>query len=237
MRRSTASGSAAATAACPALLGLTVACLVVTPLAGAEVRGHRPTHLRQSIDLRLAHPREADKLEALLPDPAVTRAPRKSVTDLVLIASTLLPMQTTIAGRLAGRRDAGYGDTQAGSADNSTPSDIDGALAAPNAVPPQARLYGVRLMAVVGGRLQHHASAVCGGWRDDRSLCRLACDGGRFEIARRLTADGPTFRLHVGGQDGIDDGLLVSSCDGSGTEVRLTPRGGQTGAEIVLQSE
>lgn len=191
------------------------ACLPVMAAAGLSVAlalpgvaGKRAAYSRGFVDLRLARPEEADKLVAVLPDPAATRSPRKAVTDLVLVASTQ-------------------------GVETAEPGTVEAALAAANAEPPQQRLFGLRLLAVVGGRLQHHGTAVCGGWQSDRSRCRLACDGGQFDLARRLTADGPSFRLVVSGRE---DGLLVSPCDDSGTETRLVPKAG-TEAEIVLRAD
>lgn len=187
---------------------LILAGLGLAAASGPGVAGKRGAPLRASIDLGLTSPREADKIVAVLPDPAATRPPRKAVSDLLLVVST---------------QGSGEG------------VGIDAALAAPDANPPATRLFGVRLLAVVGGRLLHDGAGVCGGWHGDRSRCRLACDGGHFDLERRLTAEGPLFRLHVGGED-LEGGLLVSSCDGGDAEVRLVPKAGST-TEIVLKAD
>lgn len=186
-----------------ALAAFVLALAAGEPSAAAE-RRRAPT--RTTLDLRLAQPREADKLEALLPDPALTRPPRKAVTDLVLVASA-------------------------------TGGDIEAALAAPNSTPPPLRLFALRLLAVVGGRIEGRATALCGGWSDDRSQCRVSCDGGRFDLVRQLTAESPSFRLRIDG-DSTRDGILVSSCDrDDGPEVRLVPKPGQARSDIVLRAD
>lgn len=186
------------------------AILGVAATAGDGQAGQRATFKRGFVDLRLATPQEAEKIVAVLPDPAATRAPRKAVTDLLLIAGPL-------------------------GLDAPNSGDIEAALAAPNAASPPQRLFTLRLMAVVAGRLQRHGAAACGGWQNDRSRCTLSCDGSHFDLVRSLTAQGPAFRLLLGGE-GLEDGILVSPCDSSGTEVRLAPRAGQL-AEIALHAD
>lgn len=212
---------------CAALLA--AGALVAEP---ADAKGRRTAATRPSIDLRLETPREAGKLEAVLPDPAVTRPPRKPLTDLVVTASSLGAVPAT--RRLSGA-DGDDGPVEGGG--ESASGGIEAALAAANVTPPPARLFGVRLRAVVAGRIQHYATGVCAGWSDDRSQCRLACDGGRFELIRRLTVEGPTFRMSVSASgDELSAGLLVSQCDGE-SEIRLVPKPGHAHDEVVLVAE
>lgn len=117
---------------------------------------------------------------------------------------------------------------------------IDGALKIINGVPGSAWLFRARLVAVLGGRLLANATARCGGWQNDVSTCRVACDGGVFALRRmggdalagRASGDETKFAL-VFGQAAAGDmveearsGVLLSTCDAaSGPEVRLVPAG------------
>ncbi len=114
---------------------------------------------------------------------------------------------------------------------------IDGALQIINGVPGAAWLFRARLMAVLGGRLMANATARCGGWQNDVSTCRVACDGGVFALKRSngataAGADEPRFSLVLGQAAAGDlveearSGVLLSACDqGIGPEVRLVPAG------------
>ena len=104
----------------------------------------------------------------------------------------------------------------------------------------------MRILAVAGGRLLRHGQATCGGWLDDASGCRLACDGGRFQLRRLRTDDGLSFRLLLGGAassdatDSVDNraGLLLSSCDREGgPETRLVPAGNRSTADVALTAD
>lgn len=114
---------------------------------------------------------------------------------------------------------------------------IDGALKVINGVPGSAWLFRARLVAVLGGRLLAHATARCGGWQNDVSTCRVACDGGVLALRRSAGAtaagaDELRFSLVLGqaaaGElvEEARSGVLISACDpASGPEVRLVPAG------------
>lgn len=177
-----------------------------------EAAGKRAARIQTSLDLHLAQPREAEKLEVTLPDPAASRLQRRPVSDLLLLA-------TAIDGR-----------------------GIDDVLAIPDGDPSAMRpLMSVRLLAVVGGRIIRHGRASCSGWLGDTSACKLGCDGGRFGLRRVRTAEETTLRLIVGvggGEVEGEGGLLISACErDSGPEMRLVPSGGRATAEVALSAD
>lgn len=119
---------------------------------------------------------------------------------------------------------------------------VDNALGLMNGVPGTARLFRARIAAVLGGRI-HSQTAVCGGWQQDVSTCRVACDGGVFALSRKPGAEA-TYALVLGkGAAGemIEEartGVLVSPCDrDNGPEVRLVPAGGAETTTLTLAGE
>ncbi len=191
--------------------------IAICLFASAADAGRRQLPVRTALDLHLAAPREVDKVEIALPDPGSARAQRRPVSDLLLVATAL---------------DA---------------RGIDAALTLGNDAPTGLKpLFAVRLLAVSGGRLVRHGQATCRGWLDDASGCRLACDGGRFQLRRQRGEDGVSVRLVLGGaasaeaSEALDgrSGLLLSACERDGeAEMRLVPAGGKPSAEIAFSAD
>lgn len=125
---------------------------------------------------------------------------------------------------------------------SSDDGNVENVLGLMNGVPASARLFRARLAAVLGGRI-HTQTAVCGGWQQDVSTCRVACDGGVLALRRKPGAE-VKYALILGAAAAGDmaeearAGVLVSPCDRDGApEVRLVPAGGTDTAILDLAAE
>lgn len=152
-------------------------------------------------------------LELQLPDVASGRSQRRPISDLMLRLS--LP-----AGDLGEALRLGPG----------TAPDRD------------AGLFRGQLYVVSGGRLLPAANARCDRWIDEIAICRVACDGGGFGLARRSGPGGVALTLLVGQlprgmTEGEKAAISLNACDAAeAPEQLVAPAGKRALAEIPLRA-
>lgn len=195
-----------------------LACDLLAASVSARDKSRAATSQNDAAVVELVPAKRSDleRIEIEMPDPRLTRAPRRPISDVMISLSS-------------GRGDVRQVWTGRGG----------------TGIAGEQQLFRARMMVVSGGRLHRGAQASCGGFERELSICTVDCDGGRFGLRRRAGATG-AMDLIVGelpgragdAEAGEPAGFAMNSCAlDQASEIMIVPKSNTPTAEIALGTE